>query len=132
MLSKAQHIRWSSAHPPPRDAKRRLEHMRVRIYGDVGIVNGTVVSDTQRTVFTDVFAFRDGRWQAVNAQENAIGVPLEGLSRDGFTALMNRLAQAWNQGDAPRPALRGSRPPERLRASLGAHKERSVPARRQS
>lgn len=41
MLSKAQHIRWSSAHPPP---------------------------------------------------------------RDGFTALMNRLAQAWNQGDARQAA----------------------------
>jgi hypothetical protein len=23
-------------------------------------------------MFTDVFVFRDGRWQAVNAQENAI------------------------------------------------------------
>ncbi len=78
--------------------------MRVRIYGDVGIVNGTVVSGTQRTAFTDVFAFRDGRWQAVNAQENAIGGPLEGLSRDGFTALMNRLTQAWNQGDARQAA----------------------------
>lgn len=75
MLSKAQHIRWSSAHPPPRDPKRRLEDMRVRIYGDVGIVNGTVVSGTRRAVFTDVFAFRDGRWQAVNAQENAVGGP---------------------------------------------------------
>jgi len=26
--------------------------------------------ETSRGVFTDVFAYRDGRWQAVNAQEN--------------------------------------------------------------
>jgi hypothetical protein len=60
--------------------------MRVRVYGDVGIVNGVVVTtdekgpsrtggdeEVNRTVFTDVFVWRDGRWQAVNAQENAVG-----------------------------------------------------------
>jgi hypothetical protein len=55
--------------------------MRVRIYGDVGIVNGLVVTtddkdhEVDRTVFTDVFGWRDGRWQAVNAQENAVRKP---------------------------------------------------------
>ena len=29
----------------------------------------------ERTVFTDVFGWRDGRWQAVNAQENAVRKP---------------------------------------------------------
>ena len=48
----------------------------MRIYGTAGIVNGMVVaadnagSVVKKTVFTDVFAYRDGRWQAVNAQEN--------------------------------------------------------------
>jgi hypothetical protein len=28
--------------------------------------------ETARTMFTDVFVLRDGRWQAVNAQENAV------------------------------------------------------------
>jgi predicted GNAT superfamily acetyltransferase len=48
----------------------------VRVYGDCGIVNGIVVAsdehgqDLDRTIFTDVFAYREGRWQAVNAQEN--------------------------------------------------------------
>jgi hypothetical protein len=48
------------------------------LYGDVGIANGTVVGtderghETSRGVFTDVFVYRDGRWKAVNAQENAV------------------------------------------------------------
>ena len=49
-----------------------------RIYGDVGIVNGVVVRTTsdgaapRRTLFTDVFVYREGRWQAVNSQENEV------------------------------------------------------------
>jgi len=46
--------------------------MHVRVYGNVGIVNGVVVETgavRQETLFTDVFAYRDGKWQAVNAQE---------------------------------------------------------------
>jgi hypothetical protein len=43
----------------------------------VGIVNGVVVeADTgspHKTLFTDVFAYRDGRWQAINAQELPLG-----------------------------------------------------------
>jgi hypothetical protein len=57
---------------------RPLHHfddMRVRIFKDVGIVNGIVVETNEKgevlrkTLFTDVFAYRDGRWQAVSAQE---------------------------------------------------------------
>ena len=48
--------------------------MHVRVYGTVGIVNGIVVETsgstlTRRTLFTDVFAYRHGKWQALNAQE---------------------------------------------------------------
>jgi hypothetical protein len=47
--------------------------LHVRIYGNVGIVNGMVVEAgsgaPRKTLFTDVFACRDGKWQAVNAQE---------------------------------------------------------------
>jgi len=46
--------------------------MHVRVYGSVGIVNGTVVeigTTRRKTLFTDVFAYRDGKWQAVSAQE---------------------------------------------------------------
>ena len=77
-VTKSQHIEFSAAHAPPANQKRRFDQMQVRVYGDVGIVNGVVVAteDTDkkvnRTIFTDVFVWRDGRWQAVNAQENAV------------------------------------------------------------
>jgi hypothetical protein len=52
--------------------------MQVRVYGDVGVVNGIVLTtdeqgrEVERTIFTDVFVRRNGRWEAVNAQENAV------------------------------------------------------------
>jgi hypothetical protein len=52
--------------------------MRVRVYGDVGIVNGIVLTtdeqdhEVDRTIFTDAFVRHNGRWEAVNAQENAV------------------------------------------------------------
>jgi hypothetical protein len=78
VLTKTQHIQFSSKHYPPADLTNHLEGLHVRIYGDVGIVNGLVVTTNKdgntvgKTVFTDVFVYRDGRWQAVNAQENAV------------------------------------------------------------
>ena len=54
-------------------AKKHFEDMHVRVYGTVGIVNGIVVETgaggIRKTLFTDVFAYRDGKWQAVSAQE---------------------------------------------------------------
>ncbi len=77
-LTKAQHISYSSRHVPPANLKNRFENLSVRIYGDVGIVSGIFVTsdehgkDVNRTIFTDVFVYRDGRWQAINAQENEV------------------------------------------------------------
>jgi len=78
VLTKAQHIQFSSKHLPPSDLTNHFEGLQVRVYGDVGIVNGLVVttnkdgSTVDKTVFTDVFVYRDGRWQAINAQENVV------------------------------------------------------------
>ena len=78
VLNKAQHIKFSSTHLPAPDLTRHFEGLQVRVYGDVGIVNGVVVTTDKdgntagKTVFTDVFVYRDGRWQAINAQENAV------------------------------------------------------------
>ncbi len=74
VLDKAQHIAWSATHVPPTTMSSRFERMGVRLFGDVGIVDGIVAAtnagkDAGRTVFTDVFVFRNGRWQAVHAQE---------------------------------------------------------------
>ena len=77
-LTKAQHIYYSAKYRPPANLKNRFENLNVRLYGDVGVVNGIVVTsdergrDVYKTVFTDVFAYREGRWQAVNAQENRV------------------------------------------------------------
>lgn len=77
-LTKQQHIDWNIAHPPPPGMQSKFADMRIRVYGNTGIANGTVIAtradgtETRKTVFTDVFVYRDGRWQAVNAQENVV------------------------------------------------------------
>jgi hypothetical protein len=73
-LTKAQHIAWCVAHPLPATHKAHFEKLQVRFVGDIGIASGIVSSSegsarASRSVFTDVFAFRSGRWQAVHAQE---------------------------------------------------------------
>jgi uncharacterized protein DUF4440 len=72
-ISKDEHIAYLRKNPMPLRAQHFGE-MRVRIYGDVGIVNGTLVDDgtngnVRKIAFTDVFVRRNGQWQAVNAQE---------------------------------------------------------------
>jgi len=57
---------------------KHFEDMHVRVYGSVGIVNGVVVEErskgeTRKSLFTDVFAYQDGKWRAVNAQELPVG-----------------------------------------------------------
>src|SRR5262249_16838251 len=78
LLDKTQHIYYSTRYLPPPNLKQRFENLKLRLYGDFAIMNGLVVTsdehgkDVDRTVFTDVFAYRDGRWQAINAQENRV------------------------------------------------------------
>lgn len=78
ILSKSEHIDWFAKHILPAHRNVRLDQVEVRLYGDTGIVNGFVIAadehgkETHRTAFTDVFVFRDGRWQAVNAQEDQV------------------------------------------------------------
>src|SRR5437764_6278120 len=77
-VTKAQHIQFVSTHLPPPNRKQRLDQMQVRVYGDVGIVNGIVLTtdeqgpsrtganpEVERSIFTDVFVRRNGRWEAV-------------------------------------------------------------------
>jgi len=77
-LTKAQHIYYSSKRQPPPNLKQSFDQLHVRLYGDVGIVNGIVVTSDRagkaldRSIFTDVFVYREGRWQAINAQENKV------------------------------------------------------------
>lgn len=78
IISKKEHIDFVRAHPFGPFAVHKFEKLDVRVYGNVAIATGIVLairtnkepSKPERTLFTDVFAFRNGRWQAVNAQES--------------------------------------------------------------
>jgi hypothetical protein len=62
----------------PRHGTNRLEDMRAHIYGHAGFVRGLnqVVDVSGKVVatvrFTDVFVYRDTRWQAVAGQETLV------------------------------------------------------------
>jgi hypothetical protein len=67
--------------------------LNVRLYGDTAIVNGSVIAaddngELERTMFTDVFVYRDGRWQAVNARR--IGQAKHQLNEAGPRQLQHR------------------------------------------
>ena len=77
MLTKTDQIAWARGSKAPDDRTLKFEALRVRTYGNVGIVNGIVSAigpsgGERLTIFTDVFVQRNGRWFAVNAQENRI------------------------------------------------------------
>ena len=74
IITKDEQLTFMRRHPAPEQKpERHFEDMHVRVYGTVGIVNGIVVETgfggRRKTLFTDVFARRNGKWQAVNAQE---------------------------------------------------------------
>lgn len=77
MISKKEHIDFVRAHPFGPFAVHKFEQLDVRVYGNVAIATGIVIAvpmskeapQPERALFTDVFALRNGRWQAVNAQE---------------------------------------------------------------
>ena len=73
IITKNEQLSYMRRHPVHEQiAEKHFENLHVRVYGDVGIVNGVVVesgSARQETLFTDVFVCRDGKWEAVNAQE---------------------------------------------------------------
>jgi hypothetical protein len=80
IITKSQHLQFLREHPAGgQRPEKRFEDLHVRVYGEVGIVNGAVIQTTdhreRKTLFTDVFAYRDGKWQAVSAQELPVTPP---------------------------------------------------------
>ena len=71
-ITKAEHIQYITTHPVPPGTEARFERLDIRIVDGVAIATG-IVSTQKRSAFTDIFACRDGRWQAVGAQETPIG-----------------------------------------------------------
>ena len=81
-VTRAEQLRFMRTHPAPKRGPRHFESLSVRIYGTVAIANGMVIATgadgkQRKTLFTDVFAYRDGKWQAVNAQELPYGETLQ-------------------------------------------------------
>jgi Domain of unknown function (DUF4440) len=60
-----------------------LQAMKVRIFGNTGLVSGTEVEKSQYKgedssgtyIWTDVFVLRNGRWQAVSSQSTKLVAP---------------------------------------------------------
>lgn len=67
--------------PLPAGENRRIEGLSVRVYGDVALARGLVVTRNaegtvvRKLLFTDVFRRRDSQWQATSAQENEVTLP---------------------------------------------------------
>ena len=72
-ITRAQYLAYF-AHPAPHPAaqiQQSFADTKVRFVagGDVAIVTGVVITGVQHSRFTDVFVWRDARWQAVTGQE---------------------------------------------------------------
>jgi hypothetical protein len=76
-ITKDEQIRYLRVHPARKRESKHFETLRVRVYGAAAVPNGIVVASSedgkiQKTIFTDVFAYRNGKWQAVNGQETPL------------------------------------------------------------
>ena len=71
-ITKAEHIGYVATHPAPAGFEAHFERLDIRLVSGVAIATGIVSTSEHRTAFTDIFACRDGRWQAVGAQESVI------------------------------------------------------------
>ncbi|MGZ4733797.1 MAG: nuclear transport factor 2 family protein [Terriglobales bacterium] len=76
-ITKEEQIQYLTGNKNNDGEPRQFEDLRVRVFGNVAVTNGAVVERVangkiRKTLFTDVFAFRDGKWQAVNAQETPL------------------------------------------------------------
>jgi len=76
-ITKSQLLDHLKTHKPSSAGSKRIENLVITLYGATAVARGNVVGYNSsgqvvsRNLFTDVFVSRDGRWQAVSAQENA-------------------------------------------------------------
>jgi ketosteroid isomerase-like protein len=76
-VNKADLLSFYRSHLSPQGPdKRRIENMTVTVYGPTALARGELTTTNseghviRKVLFTDVFVQRDGKWQAVSAQEN--------------------------------------------------------------
>jgi len=81
-----------------------LQEMKVRIFGNTGLVSGTEIEKSQYKgkdssgayIWTDVFVLRNGRWQAVSSQSTKLAEKPKLFARLNFRT--TDLPLAANQG----------------------------------
>jgi hypothetical protein len=77
-VGKPELLSYYRSHLSPQKSNRKsIEHLTVSIYGTTAIARGTLNTTSadgqvSRQLFTDVFILRNGKWQAVSAQENPV------------------------------------------------------------
>ena len=75
LTSRATTLAKAAGHPPVHHV---LSDLRAHVHGDFGYIRGlaAAVDARGKTVvtvrFTDVYAYRDGRWQCVAAHESIV------------------------------------------------------------
>ncbi len=81
LVTREQHIAWYVSHLPPADQSSRFETLKIRLYGDIALVNGIVATKDRRsplprrTIFTDVFAFREGHGRPSTLRKTRLRPP---------------------------------------------------------
>lgn len=81
-VDKADLLSFYRSHLLPQGPdQRRIEDMTVTLYGSTALARGVLTTTNseghviRKLLFTDVFVQRDGKWQAVSAQENPVTTP---------------------------------------------------------
>jgi ketosteroid isomerase-like protein len=81
-VNKADLLRFYRSHLSPQVSDlRRIEDMKVTVYGETALARGVLLTRdsqgriTRKLLFTDVFLRQAGKWQAISAQENVVKLP---------------------------------------------------------
>lgn len=80
-IGKTRMLAYFRRHPGPRAMGAHFTRLNVWVYRGTAIARGILTSVNPRSkqvresLFTDVFIRRQGRWQAVSAQENSVAHP---------------------------------------------------------
>ena len=133
IITKAEHIRWwVTAHSTPANFQSRFDRLDVRVFGDAAIADGSVITadrsghEVGRNVFSDVFVYRSGRWQAVNAQEtNVVAGPVPRLGPKAPPCDVTMNTNRHKGGNA----IEGDQPPK-ARAPTVLYTFRAAPRRK--
>jgi len=79
---KAEQLAWLKDRPAPAGFAGKAERLDVRLFGKTAVATGIAVvldptgKEVDRTIFTDVYVKRGGRWQMVSAQRGPVAKAL--------------------------------------------------------